>query len=203
MSKAIAIQSIPNFNSLDAVQKKYSRFAAITYATRVNNSPAGYVNLRHTFISTNKPDSHLSGFTMETASAAERARNIDAVTGFNLNSGIFTRWKFVGSNAADSLYFGNQGHIISKRNGGLVDFGRDRVKDTFTFTNKIDVDKCSQKHGFTCSPLNHLSKVRIINFGPEDQIDLQGKVYGYNSVRNGLLPGVSGSRLTVSLMSDI
>jgi len=202
MSSAIAIQSIPNFNSLNAVQRGYSKFDAITYATQANASPTGFVNLRQTFIRTNKPDSHLGGFTMRTASAAERASNTDAVTGFNLNIGIFTGWAFAGSDAEDSLYFGNQGHIISKRSGGLVDFGRDRVRDTFTFTNQINVAKCSKKHGFPCSPLNHLSRVKIVNFGLEDQINLQGKIYGYNDVRNGMLPGVAASRLTVSLLPD-
>jgi len=83
-----------------------------------------------------------------------------------------------------------------------VNFGRDRVRDTFTFTNQINVAECSKKHGFTCSPLNHLSRVKIVNFGREDQINLQGKIYGYNDVKNGLLPGVSASRLTVSLLPD-
>jgi hypothetical protein len=147
------------------------------------------------------PGAHLRGLRMKTAGLAKRRNDPrQAVTGYVLDRGIFTAWRFVGSPGPDSLTFGAQGHIISKRNGGVVDFGRDRVRDTFTFTNRIDVERCSQKHGFRCHPLNHLQKVVIKNFGPEDVIDLQGRRYGYRDVRNGLLPDVPGDRLRVELL---
>lgn len=154
-------------------------------------------------IVTGDPGDHLTGLVMRTAPATRR-RNLraagngeQAVIGFVLDRGIYTYWRFVGSTASDSLVFGAQGHIISKRNGGVVDFGRDSARDTFTFLNKIDVARCSEKHGFPCHPLNHLQRVLIKNFGPEDVINLQGKRYRYDDVKNGALPGVPVDRLRV------
>ena len=66
-----------------------------------------------------------------------------------------------------------------------------------TFTNKIDVAKCSKEHGIQCHPLNHLQQVTIKNFGKEDEIVLQGRKYGYKDVRNNTLPGVPETRLRV------
>jgi hypothetical protein len=81
----------------------------------------------------------------------------------------------------------------------VVDFRRDVAKDVFTFTNRIDVAKCSEKHGFQCHPLNHLQRVVIKNFGREDEINLQGKIYRFTDVNNGTLPGVPVDRLRVEL----
>jgi len=151
-------------------------------------------------IRTSDPGAHLTGLVMRTA--APRARSADprkSVTGYYLDRGIFTRWRFLGSKGSDSLEFGPQGHIISKQSGGVVDFRRDVAKDVFTFTNKIDVAKCSEKHGFQCHPLNHLQRVVIKNFGREDEINLQGKIYRYTDVSNGTLPGVPVDRLRVEL----
>lgn len=151
-------------------------------------------------IRTSDPGAHLTGLVMQTA--APRARNVDprkSVTGYYLDRGIFTRWRFLGSKGSDSLEFGPQGHIISKQSGGVVDFRRDVAKDVFTFTNRIDVAKCSEKHGFKCHPLNHLQRVVIKNFGREDEINLQGRIYRYTDVSNGTLPGVPVDRLRVEL----
>jgi hypothetical protein len=166
-------------------------------AVRANNS----VVLQ---IQTNDPGAHLQGLRMKTAGLTKRKNNPrQAVTGYVLDRGIFTAWRFDGSTGPDSLTFGPQGHIISKRSGGVVDFGVDRVQDTFTFTNRIDVERCSQKHGFRCHPLNHLQRVLVKNFGPEDVIDLQGRRYGYRDVRGGLLPDVPGDRLRVELQPHV
>ena len=120
---------------------------------------------------------------------------------FELNVAIFTRWNFVGSLGQDSLKFGSQGSIITKQTGGIVDFKADSARDVFEFTNTIDVQKCSEKHGFQCHPLNHLQQVTIKNFGEEDLIILQGKRYKYSDVRNdGTLPEVPSSRLKVEKM---
>lgn len=152
-------------------------------------------------IRTAAPANHLTGLVMRTA--GERKRQSDprqAVTGFYLDRGIFTRWRFDGSKGPDTLEFGPQGHIISKQSGGVVDFKRDTAPDRFTFTNRIDVAKCSEKHGIVCHPLNHLQRVVIKNFGREDVIDLQGKLYRYSDVKGGALPGVPVDRLRVELI---
>jgi hypothetical protein len=152
-------------------------------------------------IRTAAPADHLTGLVMKTAGTNKRQNDPrGSVTGYYLDRGIFTRWRFVGSNAADTLEFGPQGHIISKQSGGVVDFGNDQAPDRFTFTNRIDVAKCSEKHGFPCHPLNHLQRVLIKNFGPQDTINLQGKIYRYGSIRNGVIDGVPPDRLRVEVI---
>jgi hypothetical protein len=142
----------------------------------------------------------LTGLVMRTATPRERSADPrKSVTGYYLDRGIFTRWRFDGSKGADTLEFGPQGHIISKQSGGVVDFKRDTAPDRFTFTNRIDVAKCSEKHGIQCHPLNHLQRVVIRNFGREDVIDLQGRIYRYADVKGGVLPGVPVDRLRVEL----
>ena len=151
-------------------------------------------------IRTSNPGDHLTGLRMKTASPRKRrADSQKAVTGFYLDRGIFTRWRFIGSTGADTLEFGPQGHIISRQFGGVVDFKRDSAPDRFVFTNRIDVAKCSEKHGIVCHPLNHLQRVVIKNFGQEDQIILQGRVYRHSDVQNGQLAGVPVDRLRVEL----
>lgn len=152
-------------------------------------------------IQTSDPGAHLTGLKMKTASTEKRNKDgRRSVTGFYLDRGIFTRWSFDGSKGSDTLEFGPQGHIISKQSGGVVDFKRDTAPDRFTFTNRIDVAKCSEKHGIQCHPLNHLQRVVIRNFGREDVIDLQGKLYRYSDVKGGVLPGVPADRLRVELI---
>jgi hypothetical protein len=151
-------------------------------------------------IRTSDPGAHLSGLVMRTATPREReADPRKAVTGYLLDRGIFTRWRFTGSNGPDTLEFGPQGHIISKQSGGVVDFRTDTAPDRFTFTNRIDVAACTKKHGFPCHPLNHLQQVVIKNFGREDQIVLQGRVYRRADVKGGVLPGVPVDRLRVEI----
>jgi len=184
-----------NWDALDTVQRNYSTFSLDT------NRAGSIVK-----ISTNNPGSHLSGLSMTVTQSRQRTALRTAgdtksiVLGFYLDRGIFTRWRFRGSTGADSLTFGPQGHIISKQSGGVVDFRNDTAPDKFTFMNRIDVAKCSEKHGFQCHPLNHLQRVLIKNFGREDTIDLQGRVYRYSDVRGGLLLGVPADRLRVELI---
>jgi hypothetical protein len=152
-------------------------------------------------IKTPDPGAHLTGLTMNTASPRVREQEPrTSVTGFYLDRGIFTRWRFNGSIGPDTLEFGPQGHIISKQSGGVVDFRVDTAPDVFRFTNRIDVAKCSEKHGIQCHPLNHLQRVVINNFGREDTIDLQGKIYKYRDVKNGILPNVPETRLRVNVI---
>lgn len=152
-------------------------------------------------VTTSDPGAHLTGFKMKTASPQKRTADPkEAVTGFYLDRGIFTRWRFTGSKGPDTLEFGPQGHIISKQLGGIVDFKRDTAPDRFVFSNRIDVAKCSEKHGFQCHPLNHLQRVQIKNFGREDSIILQGKSYRYGDVKGNALPGVPVDRLKVYLI---
>ena len=163
-----------NWNTLIPAQRAYSTFTVKQGIVR---------------IATGSPTNHLLGLVMTTGKKG--------VTGFFLDRGIYTSWRFNGSNGSDTLTFGSQGVIISNRNGGIVDFKKDTAKDVFTFTNKIDVAKCSKEHGIQCHPLNHLQQVTIKNFGKEDEIVLQSRKYGYKDVRNNALPDVPETRLRV------
>ena len=184
-----------NWTALDPVQRNYSTFT-------LDPNKNGVVIK----IQTKTPSSHLSGLVMRTTPQRQREAMRQAgetkakVLGFYLDRGIYTQWRFIGSTGPDTLTFGSQGVIISKRDGGVVDFGVDKAKDTFRFTNKIDVAKCSEKHGVQCHPLNHLQQVTIKNFGREDVIYLQGRKYGYGDVRSGGLPDVPITRLRVKLL---
>ncbi|MEN9810610.1 MAG: hypothetical protein RLZZ488_2177 [Pseudomonadota bacterium] len=181
-----------NWANLDAKQKQYSKF-------KIDKStPKGESIL----ITTNDPAFHLTGIRMQTTPLRLREElkksGKPVFVHFELNVGIFTRWNFAGSLGEDSLKFGTQGHIITKQTGGIVDFRADSAPDVFEFTNTINVQRCSEKHGFQCHPLNHLQQVTIKNFGKEDLIILQGRRYRYNDVRNdGTLPDVPASRLKV------
>lgn len=202
MSVALAIRGIVNYERLDPTQRGYTRFFAQVTGRTARADGRGITRLRNVIITTPSPNNHLSGFVMRTDPPIVRNRSTDSITGFTLDRGIYTRWRFIGSKGSDSLTFAPQGVIISKRNGGTINFGVDDVRDTFTFTNTIDVARCSQKHGFQCSPLNHLSKVRIVNFGRQDIINLQGRSYGWGDVRNGALPGVPVDKLSISLIAE-
>ena len=166
-----------NWNALIPAQRAYSTFTVKQGIVR---------------IATSVPTNHLAGLQMKTGKKG--------VTGFYLDRGIYTSWRFNGSKGSDSLTFGPQGVIISKRDGGIVDFKKDTAKDVFTFTNRIDVAKCSKEHNVQCHPLNHLQQVIIKNFGRQDEIILQGRKYGYKDVRNSALPGVPETRLRVELI---
>ena len=184
-----------NWSALDATQRGLSTF---TLDTGKNGSIVK--------IQANTPSSHLVGLVMRTTPQPQRDRMRAAgevkakILGFHLDRGIYTSWSFIGSTGADSLVFGSQGVIISKRVTGSVDFGKDNAPDVFRFTNQIDVAKCSAKHGIQCHPLNHLQQVVIKNFGPEDIIDLQGRKYRYSDVKGGALPDVPIQRLRVELL---
>ena len=184
-----------NWSALDATQRGLSTF---TLDTGKNGSIVK--------IQANTPSSHLMGLVMRTTPKPQRDRMRSAgetkakILGFHLDRGIYTSWSFIGSTGPDSLTFGSQGVIISKRATGTVDFGKDNARDVFRFTNQIDVAKCSEKHGIQCHPLNHLQQVTIKNFGPEDIINLQGRAYRYSDVKGGALPGVPPERLRVELL---
>jgi hypothetical protein len=184
-----------NWNALNATQRGYSTFALDT------NRNGSIVKIQ-----ANAPSSHLMGLEMRTTPQRKRdemqatGQTKAKILGFHLDRGIFTSWRFIGSTGPDTLTFGSQGVIISKRATGSVDFGKDNAPDVFTFTNKIDVAKCSEKHGIQCHPLNHLQQVVIKNFGPEDIIDLQGRKYRYSDVKGGALPDVPIQRLRVELL---
>ena len=184
-----------NWSALDTTQRGLSTF---TLDTGKNGSIVK--------IQANTPSSHLMGLVMRTTPQLQRSKMRSAgetkakVLGFYLDRGIYSSWRFIGSTGPDSLTFGSQGVIISKRDGGIVDFGKDSAPDLFRFANRIDVAKCSAKHGIQCHPLNHLQQVVIKSFGPEDTIDLQGRKYKYSDVKGGALPDVPTQRLRVELL---
>jgi hypothetical protein len=184
-----------NWSALDATQRGPSTF---TLDTGKNGSIVK--------IQAATPSSHLMGLVMRTTPKPQRDRMRAAgetkakILGFHLDRGIYTSWSFIGSTGPDTLTFGSQGVIISKRATGTVDFGKDNAPDTFRFSNQIDVARCSEKHGIQCHPLNHLQQVTIKNFGPEDIIDLQGRKYRYSDVKGGALPDVPIQRLRVELL---
>jgi len=196
----LAEKSIVNFDELNENEliKSGFRARAVTYKKEVNNSPTGMVNLRKTEITLGSPlintINYFGGITMKTSSLVDRNSKTDAITGFRLDSGVYRDWKFIGSEGSDSLYFGSKGTIISNSTSGLVNFGRDSARDIFTFTNTVDTTKYDK--------YNHLQRVKIVNFGREDVINLQGKAFGYSDVKNGGLPGVSIERLSISLIPD-
>jgi len=196
----LAEKSIVNFDELNENEliKSGFRARAVTYKKEVNNSPTGMVNLRKTEITLGSPlintINYFGGITMKTSSLVDRNSKTDAITGFRLDSGVYRDWKFIGSEGSDSLYFGSKGTIISNSTSGLVNFGRDSARDIFTFTNTVDTTKYDK--------YNHLQRVKIVNFGREDVINLQGKTFGYSDVKNGGLPGVSIERLSISLIPD-
>lgn len=200
---SLAEKSIVNFDDLNktGLAKAGFRAVAATKGKVANNSPTGFVNLRETIISTGSPTNNTidyigkPGLIMKTSSLADRSSKTDAITGFQLDNGVFRDWKFIGSKGSDSLSFGSKGTIISNITSGVVNFGRDNARDIFTFTNTVDTTKYDK--------YNHLQKVKIINFGKEDVINLQGKVFGYSDVKNGQLPGVSGERLSIALIPDL
>lgn len=133
--------------------------------------------------------SHTMGMKMRTGNGVKR---------IVIDKGVYSMWQFKGTNGKDTLVFGSQGTIINKKRGGVIDFGEDRVVDKFIFKNTINVEACSKKHGFKCHPLNHLQKVVIKNFGPEDKVILQGKTYTINDLNNGVFRGVPPERLKVA-----
>ena len=184
-----------NWSALDVTQRGSATF---TLDTGKNGSIVK--------IQAATPSSHLMGLVMRTTPKPQRDRMRAAgevkakILGFHLDRGIYTSWSFIGSTGPDTLTFGSQGVIISKRATGTVDFGKDNAPDVFRFTNQIDVARCSEKHGIQCHPLNHLQQVTIKNFGPEDIIDLQGRKYRYSDVKGGALPDVPIQRLRVELL---
>lgn len=113
------------------------------------------------------------------------------------SKGIFTNWKFDGSKGRDIFVLGGKASVITKKNGGIVDFKEDNSSDTFVFNNKINVKKCSKERRSKCHPLNNLQKVTIKNFGKEDVVVLQGKKYTYDNLRGQGFPGVPKNRLRV------
>ena len=202
MTTKLIARHIPNLDKLDKAQLDYTSFKARRIGTFPNNSRKGFGTELIIDIATSKPDNHFRAFTLKTSSVRERLDEVDFVTGFYLDKGIFTGWRFRGTRGSDSLEFGQQGHIFSKGTTGIVNFGKDDQKDMFTFANQIDVPKCSEKHSFTCSRYNHLSNVKIINFGREDILNIQGDIYRFADVKNGL-PGDLASRLSVEIIPGL
>lgn len=155
-------------------------------------------------IKTPDPGTHYRSFVMDTTRQSKRLKNGTDIVGYFLDRGIFTGWKFNGTRGNDKLIFGSQGHIITKGVGGVVNFGRDNARDVFKFTNTINVERISAIFGRPISPLNHLAGVTINNFGRNDLINLQGKIYRFKDVRSdGSLPGVEINRIRVNLQSDV
>lgn len=198
----LAEKSITNFNqfSRNILNKIGFRAVAVTYEKVPNNSSTGFVNLRETIISTGNPINNTidyigrPGLIMKTSSLADRDSRTDAITGFRLERGVYRDWKFIGSKGEDTIYFGSQATIISNITSGVVNFGRDNAKDTFTFTNTVNTKKYDK--------YNHLQKVKIINFGREDEINIQGKTYGYSDVKNGVIGDIPKERLSISQIPD-
>lgn len=200
-SLALINRAISNFNQLDSAEKSGSRFG-LSRAGRVRRLDIPrFGKLYRVNISTSDPADRLTGLNLKTDSPFFRNRNPRSVSGFYFDKGIFTNWRVKGSNGPDSVIFGPQGHIITKGLGGVFNMGRDRAQDIFTFTNTINVERISRIFGRPVSPLNHLAGVKITNFGREDIINLQGKIYRWEDVNKstGALPGVEPSRISVSL----
>lgn len=166
------------------------------------NTPAG--EERWVSITGPGPADAVNNLVFRPTPSNKRTRGgMDDITGFFLDRGIFNNWRFQGTRSRDSLTLGSQGHIITKGLGGVFNMGRDNVRDQFTFTNTINVERISQIFGRPISPLNHLSGVKIVNFGKEDIINLQGKIYTWDDVNKttGTLPGVEASRLQITLQA--
>ena len=135
-----------------------------------------------------RPTDHLMGLRIRMGNGVKRVR---------FDHGVFSMWRVFGTKGADDLELGPTGTVINRRMGGMFDMGNDRVTDRFTFSNVINVAACSEKHGYPCHPLNHLQQVTIRNFGPEDEVILQGRLYTYRDLRGNSFPGVPVTRLRV------
>lgn len=124
------------------------------------------------------------------------------VHNFVLEQGIFTKLVFRGTTASDSLKMGSQAVIVTKGAGITMFMGNDQVKDTFEFTNTINVERISKQFGRPISPLNHLSHVVIKQFGPQDEVIIQGKRFTYNDVQaNGTVPGIEAEKLRIEKLT--
>ncbi len=141
----------------------------------------------------NRPTDHVMGLRLRTG---------NGVSTIVLDRGVYSGWTFVGETGSDTLRFGPQGTIISKRRGGVVKFATrgegSKGRNRFIFTNTINVARTSEKHGgIPIHVLNHLQQVTIKNFSDGDVVILQGKQYTYTDLRGGVFPGVPATRLKV------
>ena len=129
--------AVLNWNALIPAQRAYSTFTVKQGIVR---------------IATSAPTNHLSGLQMTTGKKE--------VKGFFLDKGIYTSWRFNGSTGSDSLTFGSQGVIISKRDGGVVDFKKDSAKDVFTLLlpTKLTWQSALKSMAFNVIPSTTCSK---------------------------------------------
>lgn len=124
-----------------------------------------------------------------------RVKLTDEVTGVNADRAMMASWRFTGNEQKNQFIFGPQAGAITKRTNSIIDFGRDKVRDKFVFTNN------TKEHG----PFNHMQRYVIKNFGRNDVIELRniGRSFTASDLRsigggNYVLPGVSQYNLTIN-----
>ncbi|SBO41742.1 hypothetical protein [Cyanobium sp. NIES-981] len=117
-----------------------------------------------------------------------------------VNRGMFASFNYRGNKDRDKVIFGGQAGAITKRANSVIDFGNDRVRDVFVFTNT------TREHG----PFNHMQRFVIKNFGREDVVRLRNinKTFRFNDLRsygNGVygFNGVPLDKLRVTLASGL
>ncbi|MFQ6538000.1 MULTISPECIES: hypothetical protein [Aphanothece] len=116
-----------------------------------------------------------------------------------VNRAMAASWTYKGNADKDTIIFGAQAGAITKRTNSVIDFGNDKVRDTFAFTNN------TRFHG----PFNHMQRYVIRNFGKQDVVKLNniGKTLRFKDLRsygNGVygFNGVPLDKLRITLTPD-
>ena len=117
-----------------------------------------------------------------------------------INRAMAASWSYRGNGDRDKIIFGDQAGAITRRTNSVINFGNDKVRDTFVFTNT------TRTHG----PFNHMQRYVIRNFGREDVVRLRnvGRTLRFQDLRNfgnGVygFNGVPLDKLRVSLASGL
>jgi hypothetical protein len=141
-----------------------------------------------------------AGQSVVSRSTVRAGRSDGKVNRVLVDRGMFASFRYRGNEDRDKVIFGGQAGAITKRFNSVIDFGRDQVRDIFSFANN------TRSHG----PFNHMQRFVINNFGREDVIRLRnvGRTFRFRDLRsfgNGVygLNGVPLDKLRINLSPDL